>query len=186
MKKRWVWVGVVVAAAGLAAGGFYYYGLRTRQAAQPQRPRDPGFLVIASIRALERNEETRLTKEQVVRILPFVKALKDVPTSDSEAAAVIARAVVEALTPEQRAALEQMRKRLQEAARQRGSAPGIPGAPGGGVAGPGLGGPGGPGFGPGAGAGAGGAGMLSDEERAEIRKRTFERVIRYLERRARS
>ncbi len=170
MKTRWLWIGVIAVVLVLAAGGFYY--TRSSQpAAEPQRPRDPGLGVIFAIRTLERNDETRLSKEQIVKILPFVKALKDVPLSD-EAGVIIARAIRDALTPQQTAALEEARRQFQ-AQRQQGPSPG--GLGGGDGGGTGVGAP------PGAG-GAPGAG-LSDEQRAQVRKRAFERMIRYLERR---
>lgn len=172
MKRRWAWFGVTVAVVVLVGSGVYYYA-RSRPAAQPQRPRDPGFLVILSIRTLEREPETRLTREQIARVLPFIKALKDVPLSDTDASMAIVRAVREIFTAEQRAALEESRKRFQERARAQG-VPGGQGA-GGAALGAGL----GPG---GAGAGEG----ITDEERAQRRVRTFERMIRYLEQRMKS
>ncbi len=174
-KRSWIWILVAAAVVAVAWAGVYYYA-RSRPAAQPQRPRDPGFLVILSIRTLEREPETRLSREQIARVLPFIKALKDVPLSDTEAAMAIVRAVREVFTPEQRAALEEARKRFQEQARAQG----IPGGQGaGGGAGPGGGAVGGPG-------GAGGGVGLTDEERAQRRLQTFERMIRYLERRMKS
>lgn len=198
MKRRWVGIGVGVAVvlAAAAGGGAYVYYARGRQAsAQPQRAADPGFALVLSIRVLERDPETRLSREQIQQVLPFIKALKDVPLSDAEAAAVIARAVRETFTQEQRAALEEARRRALEQRRAQGvSAPGegaagaIPADSGGGSFGPP--GAGGAGAGPPGGGGAvagppGGAG-LTDEERAQFRRRAFERMIRYLERRIRS
>ncbi len=177
MKNRWIWVAVAAIVIVFAGGGLYL--TRSRPPAQPARARDPGLLVVLSIRTLERTPETRLTKEQIEKILPFVKALKDVPPSDGEAATVIARAVRETFTPEQQAALEEARKRFQE--RIRG------GAQAGGGLGAGDGDGGGTGAGrlPGAGAGPGGGpGAISDEQRAQFRTRAFERMIRYLERRS--
>lgn len=170
MKRRWIWIGTAAAVLVLAGGGVYY--ARSRPAAQPQQPRDPGFLLLLSIRTLERTPETRLSKEQIEKILPFIRALKDIPLSDGEAAFVIVRAVRDTFTPEQRVALEEARKRFQERVRAQG----IPGA-GAGAA------PGAAGAGPG---GAGGGEGLTDEERAQRRARMFERMIRYLERRTKS
>lgn len=183
MKRWWTWVGIATILIVLIGGGVYY--TRSRPAAQPQRARDPGFLVLLSIRTLERTPETRLTKEQIAKILPFVKALKDVAPSDAEAAAIIAQAVRDAFTPEQQAALEEARKRFQERTRWQGA------QAGGGFGGGGGGGEGGEGPGAGGGAGVGrfpGAGGpgggLTDEQRAQLRTRAFERMIRYLERRS--
>lgn len=178
MKRHWAWFGVAVAVAVAVGAGFYYYA-RSRPAAQPQRSRDPGFLVITSIRVLEREPETRLSREQIARVLPFIKALKDVPLSDVEASMAIARAVSQVFTAEQRAALEEARKQFRERARAQG-VPGGQGIPGGqGTGGAAL----GAGLGPG---GAGAGADLTDEERAQRRARTFERMIRYLERRMKS
>lgn len=196
MKRRWVGIGVAVVLAAAAGGGAYVYYARGRQAsAQPQRAADPGFAVVLAIRVLERNPETRLSREQIQRILPFVKALKDIPLSDTEAAAVIARAVRETFTQEQRAALEEARRRALEQRRAQGVS-----APGEGAAGANPADSGGVGFGPpgaggavagppgagGVGAGPPGGAGLTDGERAQLRRRAFERVIRYLERRMRS
>lgn len=168
MKRFWVWFAVAAAVVVVVGAGFYYYA-RSRPSAQPQRPRDPGFLVILSIRTLEREPETRLSREQIAKVLPFIKALKDVPVTDVEASMAIVRAVSEVFTAEQQAALEEARKQFLDRARAQG----VPGGPG----------AGGPGLGPG---GAGAAGELTDEERATRRARAFERMIRYLERRMKS
>ena len=169
-----MWVGIAALLIVFVGGGVYY--ARRTPAAQPaQRPRDPGFALILAIRTLERNPETRLSKQQVARALPFIKALKDVPPADAEAAAVIARGVRDTFTPQQIAALEEARRRFLE--RQR--AQGVPAGslPAGDA-------PGGEGAGPPRGLGAsGGPGDTSDEQRAQFRARAFERMIRYLERR---
>lgn len=166
MKTRWIWIGVATAVIVLV-GGVYY--TRNKPVAQPQRVGDPGFQLILAIRTLERTPETQLTKEQITRILPFLKALKDVSPSDAEAADVIAQAVRDVFTPEQRAALEEARKRFQERMRAQG-------AQAGGGSGSGEGGGSGQ---PGPGAGA----QLSDERRAQSRISAFDRMIRVLERR---
>ncbi|MGQ0571763.1 MAG: hypothetical protein ACT4P5_19845 [Armatimonadota bacterium] len=168
MKRRWIWIGVAAALIVLV-GGVYY--TRSKPAAQPQRAVDPGFQLILAIRALERTPETQLTKEQIARILPFVKALKDVPPADADAAGAIAQAVRDAFTPEQRSALEEARKRFQERMRTQGAQAGGGGGFGGGEGG------GSGASGPGAGA------QLNDERRAQFRTRACERMIRVLERR---
>jgi hypothetical protein len=178
MKRRWVWVGLTAALIVLVGGGVYY--TRGKTEAQPQRPRDPAFTLLLSIRTLERSPETRLSKEQIAAALPFVKALKDVPPSDAEAAAVIAKAVRDTFTPQQHAALEEATKRLQERLQAQGARPqggfgGDGGSPG---AGPGPGSGGVPGAGQ-----AGGFSALTDEQRAAARTLAFDRMIRYLERR---
>ncbi len=175
MRKRWIWIAVAAAANVLAGGGLYL--TRGRPTARPERQRDPGLAIVLSIRTLERTPETRLSKEQIVKILPFLRALKDVPPSDGEAAAVIARAIREVFTPEQQAALEEARRRFQERVRAGG---GPPGAGLGGGGGDGEGG----GLGPGRGGPGGGQGPISDEQRAQFRTRAFERMIRSLERRS--
>ncbi|MGH2376291.1 MAG: hypothetical protein ACRDIC_22870 [bacterium] len=174
MRKRWIWIAVAAAAIVLAGGGLYL--TRGRPTARPERQRDPGLAIVLSIRTLERTPETRLSKEQIVKILPFLRALKDVPPSDGEAAAVIARAIREVFTPEQQAALEEARRRFQERVRAGGGPPGA-----------GFGGGDGEGGGLGAGRGGGlggGQGPISDEQRAQFRTRAFERMIRSLERRS--
>jgi hypothetical protein len=211
MRRRWIGIGIAVALAAVAGGGAYAYYARGRQAsAQPQRAADPGFALILAIRVLERDPQTRLSREQIRHALPFIKALKDVPPSDVEAAAAIARAVHQRFTQEQRAALEEARGRALEQRRAQGLPPGDEGqggvSPGGGGFGPpGEGGSappgtGGGGFGPlgaedtaagppgagGAAAGLRGGAGLTDEERSQFRRRAFERMIRYLERRMRS
>ena len=170
MKNRSLWVGIIAVVVVLAAGGVYY--TRGQPVAEPQRPRDPGLTVLFAIRTVERTDETRLSKEQITKILPFVKALKDVPASD-DAGVIIARAIRDTFTPAQKAALEEARQQFQSRQRQQ------PGAPSGGV-----------GVGDGAGTGAGPVGAggppgagVSDEQRAQFRIRGFERMIRYLERR---
>jgi hypothetical protein len=172
MKKWMLWAGAAAAVVVLA-GGFYLTRTQTT-AGRPERPRDPGFAVVLAIRTLERSPETRLSKEQIARILPFIKALKDVPASD-EASAIIARGVRDVFTPQQRAALEDARRRFQQ--RQAGAAPDGAAGVGGETAGPRAGRVPGAGAGPGAG--------VSDEQRAQFRTVIFERMIRHLERRMR-
>ncbi|MDQ7841479.1 MAG: hypothetical protein RDU83_10700 [bacterium] len=161
MKMRWVWI-AVAAAIVLAGGGFYY--ARTRAQAPPQG-RDPAVGLLAGIRMLERDPATQLTKEQIAAVLPLIKALKDIPVSDTEQVRAVVRTVSEAFTPAQRAALDEMRRRIQAGRR-----------PGGPAAGPG----GGPGTGPGGGFG-GAQGQGFDPQQA--RARLFEATIRMLEQR---
>ncbi len=182
MKSRWMWVGIAAIVIVLVGGGVYYS--RSQFTPQPQRARDPGFGLILSIRTLEGEPETQLSKEQIAKVMPFVKALKDIPTSDAQAITVIVRAVTDTFTPAQKAALEEAQKRFQERQRSQGAQAGGPpgaGSPPGAGGAPGSGegvGPGGP-----SGARAGSGAALSDEQRAQLRTRTFERMIRYLERR---
>jgi hypothetical protein len=199
MRKRAIWI-ALAAALILAVGGGVYYTRGQTTAPAPQRPRDPAFAVILALRTLEREPETRLTREQITAILPWVKALKDVPPADGEAAAVIAGAVRRQFTPAQQAALDEARRRFQERQGQGGAGTGQgfggTGAGGVGAGGAGAGGvgaagaEGGEGRAGGGGFGAGGGGgsaprpsEMTDEQRAQLRTRTFERMIRYLERR---
>jgi len=168
MRRRWLWIGLAVLMA-LVGGGVYVTRSRPAAQRQPQtqRPRDPGFGVILAIRTLERSAETRLSPEQIAAILPFVKALKDVPTTD-QAGEIIAGAVRKTFTPAQRTALEEARQQFQSRQRTGGVQAGSAGDDGG----------------SGAPAGAPRApSEISDEQRAQLRARAFERMIRYLERR---
>jgi hypothetical protein len=172
-----------VAIAALAGAGYYAYTTyagRPGAAVQAQRQRDAGMGVLLAIRTLERDSNTRLSREQIGRVLPFVKALKDVPTSDVEASLAIARAVRDIFTPQQQAALDAARRQFQ-----RRSATGTPDAGPADAAGEGAE-PGGGARTSGAGRAPGGAGGISEEQRAELRTRMFERMIRYLERRMES
>jgi hypothetical protein len=181
--RRWVLAAVAVA---ILAGGAYYYTAssgRAGAAQQAPRMRDAGLGVLLAIRTLEREPETRLSRGQVAKVLPFVKALKDVPASDTEAAAAIARSVRDTFTPQQHAALDAARREFQ----QRG-------ASGGAGSGEGVGdgaasaarSEGGQRRGGNRAPGASRGGALSDEQRNDFRTRSFERMIRYLERRMES
>ncbi len=168
MRRTRVLIGLAVL-IGLVGGGVYVARSRpaAEQSQQPQRARDPGFGVILAIRTLERSAETRLSPEQVAAILPFVKALKDVPPTD-QAGEIIAGAVRKTFTPAQRTALEEARRQFQSRQRSGGVRAGSGGDDGG----------------SGAPAGAPrGPTEISDEQRAQLRARTFERMIRHLERR---
>jgi len=179
MKQSARWIAVVAAVFVLAGAGFYFARGRPGAEAPTQRQRDPGIAVLFALRTLDREPTTRLTVEQITKILPFVKALKDVPTSDAAAATAIARAVRDVFTPAQVAALEEARRQFQDRQREGGGA-----GAGGGV-----------GVGEGGGVGAAGSGaapggqrtgQISDEQRSEFRRRAFERMIRSLERRMKS
>ena len=75
--RRW-WLAAVVIAA-LAGGGYYYVAAsgRARAAQQGPRARAVGLGVILAIRTLERDSDTRLSRDQIGKVLPFVKALAD-------------------------------------------------------------------------------------------------------------
>jgi hypothetical protein len=192
-----MWVGIAALVVVLVGGGVYYN--RSRTATQPRRVSDPGLAVLSSIRTLESEPATQLSKDQIAKILPFVKSLKDIPLSDADAVTAIARAVTDTFTPAQNAALEEARKRFQEQQGTRGAqAGGAPtvGGPSGVAGPPGLGGrtgfSGGSGSGGRGGSGAsrggrtgsiGGFGGLSSEQRAQFRARAFDRMIGYLEQR---
>jgi uncharacterized membrane protein YgcG len=180
MKQSARWIAVATAVFVLAGAGFYYARGRPGAEAPTPRQRDPGIAVLFALRTLDREPATRLTGEQIAKILPFVKALKDVPTSDAAAATAIARAVRDVFTPAQVAALEEARRRFQDRQREGGGASGVGGGVGGGEGG-GVG-------AAGSGAAPGGqrTGQISDEQRNEFRRRAFERMIRSLERRMKS
>jgi hypothetical protein len=116
---------------------------------------------------LESDPATRLTREQIARILPYVKALKDIPAGDTQAVDAIVLAVVGTFTPPQRAALDAARQRF--AARQ-----GTSGAQAGGRN-----------RGPNAQDGAPGGQGIGEEQRQQFRTLAFGRMIRYLEQRMR-
>src|SRR3989304_305658 len=120
MRRRWLWIGLAVLMA-LVGGGVYVTRSRPAAQRQPQtqRPRDPGFGVILAIRTLERSAETRLSPEQIAAVRPFVKALKDVPTTD-QAGEIIDGAVRKTFTPAQRTALEEARQQFQSRQRTGG------------------------------------------------------------------
>jgi hypothetical protein len=161
--RRHLWVGGLVVLAVVTAAAVVV--ARRQTAAAPQRERDPGLAVVVALRVLERDPQTQLSREQIVRILPLLRALKDTPAHDVEAARAMARAIRDLLTPAQRAALDDARRRLE--ARRRGQLPAGGGA----------------GSGPWPGRTA--AAPVSDEERAQIRARAFDRMIQHLERRVR-
>jgi hypothetical protein len=165
-----MWIALGAALVAMAGGGAYLArGRAASGPAQPQRARDPGLAVLLAVRTLERNPDTRLSPEQVAAILPFIKALKDVPATD-QAGEIIAGAIRKTFTPAQQAALEEARRQFQERLRSGGVQAGA----------------GTDDAGSGAPAGAPRAPVeISDEQRAQFRARTFERMIRYLERRMR-
>jgi hypothetical protein len=165
-----MWIALGAALVALAGGGAYLArGRAASGPAQPQRARDPGLAVLLAIRTLERGPDTRLSPEQVTAILPFVKALKDTPPTDP-AGEIIAGAIRKTFTPAQQAALEEARRQFQDRLRA-GRVQAGAGAEDGGSAVP---------------AGAPRApAEISDEQRAQFRALTFERTIRYLERRMR-
>jgi len=148
--------------------------MRTRAQAPPQG-RDPAFGLLAGIRMLERDPATQLTQEQISAVLPLIKALKDIPVSDTEQVRAVVRTISEAFTPTQRAALDEMRRRIQAGRR--------PGGPAAGDRGFGSGFPGG---GPGAGLGGGFGGAQGQGfDPQQARARLFEATIRMLEQRTR-
>ncbi len=161
MSKRWV-VGIAgLTLIVLVAGGLYV--IRGRRAAPAARAADPGLAVAVAVRVLERNPATRLSPEQVAKVLPLLKALKDVPPTDAEAAAAIARAVRETFTPAQVAALEEARENLPARRRPGAAAGGRPANRG---------------------TADEGQGSASDQ-RVQLRARIFDAVIRLLEQRLR-
>lgn len=160
MKTRWAWI-AVAAVIVLVGGGLYY--ARTRAQAPPQGL-DPALELVIGIRMLERDPVARLTDEQVTTILPFLKALKDIPVSNVEQVRAMVRTISDTLTPSQRGAIEEMRRRIQAGRRPGGPGAGDRGAgPGGG-----FGGAQNPGFDP-----------------QQARARAFEATIRMLEQRIR-
>jgi hypothetical protein len=164
-------------------GGFYYN--RSQTAAGTRRLSDPGLAVLLSIRTLEADPATRLSREQIARVLPFIKALKDVPLSDAEAARAIAGAVTGVFTPAQSAAIQDARKRFQAQRVQEAQAGGSIDAGANGTGGrPRFGGQGGPGLPRGDRPGTGGGlGRLTDDQLTQFRARAFDRMIQYLEQR---
>ncbi len=159
--RRWLWIGAGAVAVALTAGGLYYARGRSQVLSGE---RDPALGLVIGIRALERDQGARLTDEQVSKILPFLKALKDIPASDVEQVRAVVRSIGDALTPEQKGFMDEMRRRIQ-AGRRPGGPPRGGGPPSGGLPG----------------AGAPGSGRDPEQFRARI----FEATIRMLEQRAR-
>lgn len=176
----------------VAAGALYYFKFRPASAqAQP----DPAIQISIALGALERSESHRLTTDQIQKILPLLRVLRDTHPGDVEASRSLAQAIRAELTSDQLAEIERLRTEAQ-ARRDQGSDqqppprrrnPGGPGpgfgpGPGGPtIIGPGPGGPGGP---AGPGVGPGGATPQSRAEvRARARQALLSRLIRFLERR---
>jgi len=167
---------LVVAVVVVAAGVFAYLKFRPRATAQAQQ--DPALAIALALTALERSESHQLTDQQVRTILPLLRVLRDTDPNEIEVSRALAASIRQALSPEQLAAIEEMR-RVAQARRDQGGAQGSqgprrgPGAPGFGPGGPGA-----PGIGPGG---------ATPEARAAFRRQARQallaRLIRRLERR---
>lgn len=177
MKLRWMGIALGLIAV-LAAGGIYYTRSRAGAPTQSRGAQDPALVLLFALRILDRQPETQLTKEQIATILPFIKALKDIPASDAQAIQAIVETVRNTFTPQQKVALEEAR-RLPQERRSGGVQVGSRGS------GQGFGGGGGAPGGPPAGGhgGVGGGQGLTDEQRQQFRARAFDRMIRDLARR---
>jgi hypothetical protein len=154
--------GAVLVLAGL---GSYYLRIRADAA---RRNLDPAMGLLIGIRVLERDPGTALSREQITFILPYLKALKDIPVADAEHVRAVVRVIGEALTPAQREVLATMRARRVE---REAVPPGLEGRRRGQAGQPGI---AGPQAGPGGGL-----------DPARLRARLFEATIRALERRLR-
>ncbi len=174
--KRNVIIGIVVLVVA-AAGAFVYFRQRARSTAQAQQ--DPALQIALALTALERSGTYALTTDQIKSVLPLLRVLRDTDPNDAEASRALAESIRKILTPEQTAALTQMRQEAQSR-RQQGGGQGFQGprrGPGGPGVGPG--GPGGPGFGPGGPAGQNAQGRAAF--RAQARQILLGRLIRHLE-----
>lgn len=116
MPKLLIVLGVI--AVGMA-GIFSYLRFRPQPAAARV---DPAVMVASALSVLERSEEHGLTDEQVEDVLPLLRVLRDLDPAEAEPARVLARSIMEVLTPEQRAEIERRRARAQ-ARREPGGGP---------------------------------------------------------------
>ncbi|HEV8354137.1 MAG TPA: hypothetical protein VGR24_08065 [bacterium] len=166
----------VIALVVIGVGALAYFKLRPRAAAQAQQ--DPALAIAIALTALERSESHQLTDEQIRTVLPLLRVLRDTDPNETEVSRALVASIRKVLTPEQLAALEEMRQEAQ-ARRDQGGVPG-PQRPRRGPGGPGVGpgGPGAPGLGPGA---------ATPEARAAFRRQArqalLSRLIRRLENR---
>jgi len=156
---------VAGAAVVLVAGALVAYG-RFKPSSVAARA-DPAVAVAVALGALERSEGHALSADQVSAILPLLRVLRDTDPNDAEPSRALARAIMNLLTPEQRAEIERLREEARRRQQERGPGPAAPGgAPG---AGPGL-------F-------ASQRTAVSSDRRAELRRRVLSRLITRLEQR---
>jgi hypothetical protein len=144
MLNRKALVAVIIVVV-VAVGAFAYFKLRPRATAQGQQ--DPALQVALALTALERSESHQLSDDQIRTVLPLLRVLRDTNPDNADVTRALVTSIRKVLTPEQLAALEQMRVEAQ-ARRDQDGGPGLqrprrgPGGPGQGLA------PGGPGGAP--------------------------------------
>ncbi len=98
MKRTWVAPGIILVALALA-GAVYFWLLPTLA---PQQS-DLAIALAASLRALDRYPELALTPEQVKRIVPLLRVLRDTDPGDLGVTRALVEEIHNLLTPEQRA-----------------------------------------------------------------------------------
>lgn len=162
MKRPFIIAGIIVVLAATAV--FAYARLRPQPAAAQRA--DPALAVAVAIGALERSDQYQLTAGQAKVILPLLRVLRDTDPNDVEVSRALAAAIRRALTPDQLAELDRLRReastRRAQAQSGQGQRQRVPGA-----------------FGP---SGPGGNGG-SAAARAQIRQRVLTRLIERLENR---
>lgn len=160
---------MVVGVAAIAVFG------ATRLRPNPVTARaDPAMMIANAIGILMRSEAHALTDDQVTRVLPLLRVLRDIDPNDADVSRALAREIQSQLTAEQRAEVERVREEARQRreaqgdgqGERRGSGFGPPGE-GGRIAAPGAG-------QPRAGAAAG---------RVQLRQRLLSRLIERLENR---
>ncbi|MGH2348853.1 MAG: hypothetical protein ACRDFT_05245 [bacterium] len=157
-----------IAVLVVALGAFAYVKLRPGSV---QAQQDPALQIALALTALERSESHQLTEEQIKTVLPLLRVLRDTDPSNTEVSRALVVSIRKVLTPEQLAALEQMRQEAQ-ARRDQDGGPGVQ-RPRRGPGGPGL-----PGVGPGA-----ADPQARNALRAQARQALLARLIRRLENR---
>lgn len=94
----------------LVAGLIVYVHPWARPASQQA---DPAIVIAFSVGVLERDPSIQLSADQVKRMLPYLRVLRDTDPSDLEASRALADEIRTILTPAQREALGRLRERIR-------------------------------------------------------------------------